>query len=127
MKLTKQFISYAHQDLSRKKIIQYATQYDGVDMAELLGADEDRFPFVVDDGTVVFVCFWNPYSGIVMELDADPVRAYAAQQFLRENVYPVFESLEAAEKYSIEREWPRKEQPAEQNGTPDARPPSDRQ
>ena len=59
MKQIRQFISYAHQDLSRKKIIQYAAQYDGVDMAELLGADEDRFPFVVDDGTVASVFFWK--------------------------------------------------------------------
>lgn len=110
-----QFTSYAHQDLSRKKIIKYAAQYDGVDMAELLGADEDRFPFVVDDGAAS-VCFWNPYSGIMMELDEDPVRAYAAQQYLRENAYPVFDSFEAAEKHSIEREWPRKKRPAEQGG-----------
>jgi hypothetical protein len=103
-----EFTSYAHQDLSKEKIIQYAAQYDGINMAELLGADENRFPFVVDDGAMAFVCYWDPYSGIIIDPGEDPVRAYAAQQYLRENVYPVFESLEAAEKYSMEREWPRK-------------------
>ncbi len=109
------FTSYAHRDLSRKKIIKYAAQYDGVDMAELLGADEDCFPFVVDDGTAASVCFWDPYSGIMMDLDEDPVRAYAAQKYLRENAYPVFDSFEAAEKHSIEREWPRKKKNDQQN------------
>ena len=112
---TREYISYAHQDLSRKKIIGYAAQYDGVDMAKLMGADEDCFPFVVDDGANVSVCFWNPYSGIMMELDEDPVRAYATQLYLRENAYPVFNCFEAAEKHSVDREWPRKNRTAEQD------------
>ena len=111
-----QFTSYAHQELSRKKVIKYSSQYDGVDMAKLMDAGEDRFPFVVNDGTNAYVCIWDPYSGILMELDEDPVRAYATQKYLSENAYPVFDSFQAAEKYSIEREWPRKERSAEQGG-----------
>ena len=47
------FKSYAHQDLSREEIINYSRQYNGINMAELIGADEAQFPFVVQEGEVV--------------------------------------------------------------------------
>ena len=42
-----EFKSYAHQNLPPKKIKKYATQYAGVDMAALIGADEDNFPLLI--------------------------------------------------------------------------------
>ena len=104
----REFISYAHKEFSRKEIVKLARQYEGVNMAELIGADEDHFPFVIDEGATSNVCIWNPYAGIMVELDEDPVRAYATQLYLRENAYPVFDGFEAAETYSVERNWPRK-------------------
>ena len=44
--MEREFVSYAYQDLPRKKIKKYAAQYEGVDMATLIGADEDNFPFL---------------------------------------------------------------------------------
>jgi hypothetical protein len=40
--MTGNFVSYAFQDLSFKKIKKYASQYDGVDMAVLLGQVDDN-------------------------------------------------------------------------------------
>ena len=105
-----QFISYAHQELARKRIIKYASQYKDVNMAKLIGVDEDHFPFIVDDGSTVSVCFWNPYSGIMMHLDEDQVREHATLEYLREHTYPIFSSFKAAENHSAKREWPRKNQ-----------------
>ena len=101
------FKSYAHQDLSREEIINYSRQYNGINMAELIGADEAQFPFVVQEGEVVSICCWEPQSGIVIRRDEDPVRVYATQLYLRGKVYPVFNSLEEAESYAIEHNWPR--------------------
>jgi hypothetical protein len=56
--MDQRFVSYAFRDdLSRKKIVKYAAQYDGVDMARLLGADEENLPFLIQDGDIYFVTF----------------------------------------------------------------------
>lgn len=103
-------VSYAFRDdLSRKQIIKLARQYEGVDMAALMGADEENFPFVIEEGQGQG-CFWNAYSGIMNWIDEDPVLAHATLQYLREHAYPVFKSAEAAERYAKEHDWPRKSQ-----------------
>ncbi len=108
-KFSAMLFSYAFQDLSRKKIKKYATQYDGIDMALLLGADEDNFPFLLsDDFAEHQLMIWNSYNGIMEYTDDDPVRDYATVQYLRDHAYPAFESLDAAENWAREHDWPRK-------------------
>ena len=103
------YISYAFRDLPRKKIVKYAAQYEGVDMAELMGADEDNLPFLIRYGDADYrVMFWNAYNGPMTLMDDDSVRAYATARYLRENAYPVFGSSEEAETYAQENDWPRK-------------------
>src|SRR5688572_6731305 len=107
--MERDFVSYAFLDLPPKKIKKYAAQYVGVDMTEFLGADEDNFPFLVrirDENYAVRI--WNAYNGIMEYSDEDPVRFYATVKFLNDNAYPVFASLEAAEKWATEHRWPRK-------------------
>ncbi len=90
--MVEEYVSYAFQDLPRKKIVKYAAQYEGVDMARLIGADEDDFPFLIRSGEDEhLVMFWNVYNGMMGHLDEDPVRAYATVRYLRENAFPVFE------------------------------------
>ncbi len=36
------FVSHAFQDLPRKKVVEHGAQYDGIDMAHLMGADEEN-------------------------------------------------------------------------------------
>lgn len=103
----RKFISYADQELTREEVIQHALQYEIVNMAELIGANEDHFPFIVDDGDVLSICFWNLFSGITLELYEDPVLMYAVQKYLKDNAYPVFKSFKEAKAYSIKRDWPR--------------------
>jgi hypothetical protein len=107
MEEPRQIVDYAHRDFSRKEIIKHARQYDGIDMAKLMGADEDNFPFVIED--VGRVCFWNVYNGIMTWIDEDPVRTYATIRYLQDNAYPTFKTLEDANRHAKEREWPRKE------------------
>jgi hypothetical protein len=103
------FKSYAFRDLTRKKVVKYAAQYEGVDMAELMGADEENFPFLIRRGEDQYmVMFWNVYNGMMVSLDEDSVRQYAMVKYLRENAYPIFNSPEEAERYARERDWPRK-------------------
>jgi hypothetical protein len=110
------FVSYAFQDLPRKKVKKYAAQYEGVDMAALIGADEDNFPFLIrsdpdsrDDEPDAFeVMVWNAYNGMMARWDEDPVRHYAAVLYLREHAYPVFTSFCEAERWALEHDWPRK-------------------
>ena len=103
------FTSYAHQTLSHKKIKKYAAQYDGVDMAPLLGADEENFPFLVRDANGDYeAIWWNAYSGFMVQMDDDDVRAFALVQYLFDRAYPRFDSIEDAEKWSIAHDWPRK-------------------
>ena len=104
---SREFTSYAHQDLSGEEIIEFSRQYHGINMAELIGADEAHFPFVIQDGKLVTICYWEPQSGIVIRRDEDPVRVYATQMHLRDKAYPVFDSMEEAEAYAIEHNWPR--------------------
>jgi hypothetical protein len=64
--MNRDFVSYAFQDLPRKKIKKYAAQYDGVNMAELMGADEDNYPFLVRSADGEFqVMIWNAYNGMI--------------------------------------------------------------
>jgi len=105
--------SYAHQELPLSKIKILAKQYNGVDMWELMGKDEDDFPFLIwisdDDYQVMF---WSKYNGMMAGLDEDPVRDYAFAHWLKNNAHPVFGSLEKANKYAEDHQWPRKERNA---------------
>jgi hypothetical protein len=84
--------------------------------AAFLGADEENFPFLIrqdpncrDDEPGAFqVLVWNVYNGIMARLDEDPVRHYAAVQYLREHAYPVFANFRETEKWAAEHDWPRK-------------------
>ena len=114
--MAREFVSYAFQDLSRKEVKKYAAQYEGVDMAALLGADEDNFPFLIrddpsgrdDDPGAFHVMVWNAYNGMMAHLDEDLVRHYATVLYLREHAYPIFASFREAEKWAADHEWPRK-------------------
>ena len=116
------FTSYAHQDLDRKKIIKYAKQFDGVDVTQLIGADDSKFPFLVrsDDDTYELL-FWNRTCGMMIYIDEDPVRAYATLQYMLERAYPVFDSIEQAEQWSVAHALPRGPFPL----TPEKAEPSD--
>ncbi|GAB5407537.1 MAG: hypothetical protein Aurels2KO_57680 [Aureliella sp.] len=104
-----EYISYACQDLPLKKVKKYATQYDGADMAALMGATEDNFPFLVRDSNGDYgAMWWNAYSGIMIQMNDDDVQVYALVQYLLEQAYPRFDSIEDAEKWSIAHDWPRK-------------------
>jgi len=111
--MSTEFTSYAHQDLPLKKIKKYAAQYVGVNMAELIGADEDNFPFVIrNSDTDYSVMFSNKYKGMMVHLDDDSVRAYATVQYLIvEHAYPSFDSIADAEAYAVAHHWPRKPPP----------------
>ena len=114
--MAREFISYAFQDLPRKKIKKYAAQYEGVNMAALIGADEDNFPFLIRDGSssrdddpgAFSVMVWNAYNGMMERSDEDSVRHYATVLYLRDHAYPVFASIREAEKWAADHEWPRK-------------------
>ncbi len=114
--MAREFVSYAFQDLPRKKVKKYVTQYEDVDMAALIGADEDNFPFLIrpaptscdDDPSTFQVMVWNAYNGMMVRLDDDLVRHYATVLYLQKHAYPVFASFEDAEKCAAEHEWPRK-------------------
>lgn len=108
-----QFIDYAFQDLPRKKIVKYARQYEGVNMAEWAGANADRMPFLIQDGPDDFtVMFWNFENGVSMLLDEDSVRHYATVKYLIEHDVPVFRSTADAEDWAKTHNWPRKERRA---------------
>ena len=63
--MRQQYISYAFQDLPRKKIVKYAAQYEGADMACLMGADEENFPFLIRSGDSDYmVMCWNVLVGL---------------------------------------------------------------
>ena len=103
-----EFTSYAFQDVPLKKIRKYAVQYEGVNMANLIGADEENFPFLVRaEDECHMVMFWNKCNGPMIHLDEDCVRQYATVQYLLEHAYPVFDSLHAANEYAMSRDWPR--------------------
>ena len=108
--LDRKFVSYAFEKLHGKEIERYSRQYEGVNMAKLIGADEDNFPFLIkdDDDDEYDIMFWNKYNGIMMQIDEDSVRVYAAKQFLKDNAYPVFASYAEAELYASSHNWPRK-------------------
>jgi hypothetical protein len=109
-----EFISYAHQDLPLKSLKKYAAQYDGVDMATLMGADEDNFPCLVRDGGDGYtVMWWNPYMGFTLSMNDDAVQTYALLQFLLSSAHPRFESFDDAQAYSVAHDWPRKTIPDE--------------
>lgn len=104
-----QFVSYAFKDLSHKKIRKYAAQYQGVDMATLMGADEDHFPFLINNGDGSFdVYWWTTHSGIMTQIDEDAVRAFATVAYLMDHAYPRFASIEDAEAWATSRDWPLK-------------------
>jgi hypothetical protein len=100
------FISYAEQTLPSSKVAEFARQYDGVDMADLMGADPNNFPFVVcpPDGSPT-IMIWNRPNGMMAHLEEDPVRHHATVEYLREHAYPEFKSLNEAETYAREHDW----------------------
>ena len=104
------FKSYAaSQALNIEQIKKYAHQYQGVDMAMLIGMDEDNFPFLIWESENDFlVMFWNSWNGMMAMMDDDPVRNYAAAKWLKENDYPVFTSILEVEEYAVDHNWPRK-------------------
>jgi len=108
-----EFTSYAYQDLPLKKIKKYAAQYNGVDMAALLGADADNFPFLVRWGHDEYeLLIWNAYNGAMVHADEDSVFVYAVVQYLLDNAYPVFDSHDAAEHWAIAHDWRRQQRDA---------------
>jgi hypothetical protein len=111
------FVSYAFQDLDRKSIKKYAKQYDGVDMSKFIGANENNFPFLIRTGDDFDLLFWNPYHGMMTQIDEDSVRAYAIKQYILQNAYPVFDSFADAEAYAVAHNWPRKPWPDDEIGS----------
>lgn len=108
MNAERQFTSYAHKDLDRKKIIKLARQYDGVDMTQMFGANDSHFPFLVRSHADSYeLLFWNRTFGMMAVLDEDPVRSYATILFMLDRAYPVFNSLSEAEQWAIDHNWPR--------------------
>ena len=111
--MSKLFKSYAHQDLPMKKIKKYAEQYEGVNLWELTGIDENEFPFLIWKSDNDFsVMYWTKHSGMMANLEEDPVLDYAFALWLKENAHPVFKSIEEAEQYAEEHDWPRVQQNA---------------
>ena len=102
------FQSYAHQSLSFEQLTQYAKQYQDIDMWQLLGQDENNFPFLIGSDERDFcIVYCSKRQGIIKHHDDDPVRYYAFADWLNNNAHPVFATLEEAEKYAADREWPR--------------------
>lgn len=102
------FITYRQQNLSAKQIAIYAQQYTDVDMWQLIGQDENYFPFLIGTNRQNYrIVYWSKKHGIINHHDADPVRYYAFAEWLDNNVHPVFATLAEAERHALEREWPR--------------------
>ncbi|MCC9641610.1 hypothetical protein LOC71_04940 [Rhodopirellula sp. JC740] len=104
-------ISYAHENFTAEQLPRFAAQYDGVNMAALKGATEDRFPFLVRSDTHPLGyngCWWNPYCGITIEMNDDAVQDYAFVAYLLENAYPRFDSFDAADDWAAIHNWPLK-------------------
>lgn len=110
MTMDAEFTSYAFQDLPRKKIKRYAAQYAGVDMTLFLRVDDNNFPFLIhaDGDDDYHLMIWNSAYGIMEHTDEDPVRAYATVQFIRDRAYPIFDSLDSAQQWARDHQWPRK-------------------
>ena len=113
--MSSRFVSYAHQTLSRRRIKKLAAQYEGENMAVLVGANEDNFPFLVREPGVhsdypeAFVMMmWNTSAGVLDVTDEDPVRSYATIKFLLDHAYPVFDNIDDAQTWAAEHRWPRK-------------------
>ncbi|MBT5904114.1 MAG: hypothetical protein HOH58_18605 [Opitutaceae bacterium] len=101
------FKSYAYTELSAKEIREYAIQYDGVDMAKLMGANENRFPFLIQDNEEAhLIVWWIKDGGIKMLHDEDRVRSFATAMYLKENAYPVFKDIKEAENWAKKHDWP---------------------
>jgi hypothetical protein len=102
------FQSYAHQCFSIEQLQQLAQQYHDVDMWLLLGQDENNFPFLIGSDLKDYrIVYWSKKHGIIAHHDDDPVRYYAFAAWLSHNAHPVFATLEAAERYAVDQEWPR--------------------
>jgi hypothetical protein len=102
------FQSYAQQRLDFEQIQHYAQQYHDVDMWQLLGQDENYFPFLIGSNERDFcIVYWSKRQGIITYHDDDPVRYYAFADWLNNNAHPVFAMLVEAENYAADREWPR--------------------
>jgi len=102
--------NYANQELSIEEIRKYAEQYEGVNMWELTGIDENEFPFLIWNSEKDFVVmYWTKHSGMMANADDDPVRNYAFAIWLKENAHPIFESIVEAEKYADTHGWRRKQ------------------
>lgn len=109
--MTRRFASYAHEDFTAELLPRFAAQYEGVDMASLKGATEQRFPFLVrleSHPLGYSACWWNVYMGIMIEMNDDAVEDFALVSFLLDNAYPKFDSFADAEKWSVVHDWPRR-------------------
>jgi hypothetical protein len=115
----RQFVSYAFQLLSRKKIKKYSAQYRDVDMAAFL-EDAENIPFLLRNDPLIVshggeeyaVMIWNAFNGLMVHCDEDSVRNYATVKYLRERGYAIFESVEDVEAYAANHSWPRKSRQA---------------
>ncbi len=105
--MKKQFTTYGGQTLSLSEVAEFARQYEGVNMAELMGADPNNFPFLIchAEGSPT-IMIWNKPRGMVAHVDEDPVRHHATVAYLREHAYPEFRSIGEAEAYAREHDWP---------------------
>lgn len=102
------FASYAFRELSQQETADFSRQYEGVDMAKLMGANEDLFPFLIQDsGSEFTVMWWSKVDGMKTILDEDPVRVHATVAYLQEHAYPVFQNLDEAKQWAIDHDWPR--------------------
>ncbi|HBE69208.1 MAG TPA: hypothetical protein DDW52_13750 [Planctomycetaceae bacterium] len=107
----RRFVSYAHEEFSADQLARFAEQYEGADMAALKGASEDRFPFLVRSESHPLGyngCWWNPYCGIMIEMNDDAVEDYAFVAYLLEHAYPRFDSFDDADRWATDHGWPRK-------------------
>ena len=106
--MNKNYKNYDSERLPIEDIKKFAKQYEEVDVWELIGEDENEFPFLIWNSEIDFnVMYWSKREGIIPFTYKDPVLNYAFAIWLKENAHPVFKSLEDAEKYAMDRDWPR--------------------
>ena len=102
------FQSYVGQTIDPEKIPSLALQYRKIDMAELLGADEKHFPFLIQTSpNECQLMWWNPQRGASPMNLEDQVLAYATARYLREHAYPVFPDSAAAQQWARTHDWPK--------------------
>jgi len=99
-------ISYALRELSPRQIKEFAGQYEGIDMIELMFDGNQIHPFLmrIDDDYVTQA--WDEVRGPTHLWDEDSVRAYATVEFLKRNGFPKFENYQDAVSWAAQNGWP---------------------